>query len=397
MGVTTKVYHSSDKSLPWQDWEKVIKQSKEDAFTMDPRFLTCVEFSITSSSNIWYVLFYSESGTPVASACLSNLQVDLAIVAGPGVQRAMEILRKLIPSLMYMNVMFCGQPVSLGQKNLLFTPQARPEEILAELDELMRKLARKEKGRFLVYKEHGEHDIDDLRSLSQLGYRQVESLDMYIFDEPFENFDHYLSNLNSHYRYDIRRSLRKLERAGVEVKRWTDAETICNLYTDELHKLYLAVVGKSDSKLEILPPAFFHELARQFPDQVALTGLVRDDQVLAYNWSIMTDSKYQFLFCGIDYSVNNELDLYFNLMYAELGYALQSAANEIKVGQTAAQFKTRLGCSQRPLHLFIKGAGIFTRSLLKLCFRLLFPAREQMQKANIYNSRYRASDNLGQS
>ena len=367
---------------------------------MDPRFLACVESSITSASNIWYVLFYAESGAVIASACLSNLQVDLAIVAGPGVQRTMEKLRKLIPSLLYMNVMFCGQPISLGQKNLLFTPQARlqakPQEILAELDELMRKLARKEKGRFLVYKEHGDNDIDDLRSLGQLGYRQVESLDMHIFDEPFEDFNHYLSNLNSHYRYDIRRSLRKLERAGVEVVRWTDAEKICELYSEELHKLYLAVVERSESKLEILPPVFFHELARQFPGQVALTGLVKDGQVLGFNWSILTGAKYQFLFCGIDYSVNNKLDLYFNLMYAELGYALESAASEIKVGQTAAQFKTRLGCSHRPLHLFIKGAGVFTRALLKLCFRLLFPPREQVQKANIYNSRYKAGDNPGQ-
>ena len=363
---------------------------------MDPRFLACVESSITSASNIWYVLFYAETGAVVASACLSNLQVDLAIVAGPGVQRAMEKLRKLIPSLLYMNVMFCGQPISLGQKSLLFTPQARPQEILVELDELMRQLARKEKGRFLVYKEHGDNDIDDLRSLDQLGYRQAESLDMYIFDEPFEDFDHYLSNLNSHYRYDIRRSLRKLERAGVEVVRWTDAEIICELYSEELHKLYLAVVERSESKLEILPPVFFHELARQFPGQVALTGLVKDGKVLGFNWSILSDAKYQFLFCGIDYSVNNKLDLYFNLMYAELGYALKSTASELKVGQTAAQFKTRLGCSHRPLHLFIKGAGVLSRALLKLCFRLLFPPRVPVQKANIYNSKYKADDNPDQ-
>ena len=52
MGVTTKVYHSSDQSLPWQDWERVIELSNEDAFTMDPRFLACVESSITSASKV---------------------------------------------------------------------------------------------------------------------------------------------------------------------------------------------------------------------------------------------------------------------------------------------------------------------------------------------------------
>ena len=115
MGVTTKIYHSSDQSMPWQDWEQVIRQSNDDAFSMDPRFLTCVESSITGASKIWYVLFYTDNGTPIASACLSNFQVDLAIVAGPAVQRTMATLRRLMPSLLYMNVMFCGQPVSLTQ------------------------------------------------------------------------------------------------------------------------------------------------------------------------------------------------------------------------------------------------------------------------------------------
>jgi hypothetical protein len=396
MGVTTKIYHSSDQSMPWQDWEQVIRQSNDDAFSMDPRFLTCVESSITGASKIWYVLFYSDSGTPIASACLSNFQVDLAIVAGPAVQRTMATLRRLMPSLLYMNVMFCGQPVSLGQKNLLFTPQASPEEVLAELDGLMFRLARQEKGRFIVYKEHSKQDMEDLQSLDRLGYRRVESLDMYIFEEPFQDFDHYLSNLSSHYRYDVRRSLRKLEGAGVEVVRWTDTDTILERYNEESHKLYLAVVGRSETKLEILPVAFFHDLARQFPGQVALTGLVKDNQILAFNWSLFTDSKYQFLFCGIDYSVNNKLDLYFNLMYSELGYALESGANEIKVGQTAAQFKTRLGCTQRPLHLFIRGSGFVTRTLLKLFSSLLFPPREEVQTANIYNSKYKPNHKLSQ-
>lgn len=395
MGITTKIYNSSSQEIPWGDWEYIRKQSKEVS-TMDPRFLNCLDRTMAKNSNIWYVLFYDESDTPIASACLSTMRVDLAIIAGTGIQRTMGKLRKVIPSLLNLNIMFCGLPISLGQKSLLFVPQANPGEILAELDGLVLKIARQQKAGFIVYKEHSNQELGDMESLIRRGYRQAESLDMHIFDEPFQDFEHYLSNLNSHYRYDIRRSLRKLERAGVEIVRWTDPETIRNLYTEELHQLYYAVVEKSETRLEVLPVTFFHELTRQFPGQVALTGMVKDGKVLAFNWSLTTDSSYQFMFCGIDYSINNKMDLYFNQMYAELDFALQSGASEIKVGQTASQFKIRLGCTQRPLHLFIKGAGFFSSVLLKLCFRPLFPTREDIQPADIYNSRYKAGNSLDQ-
>lgn len=349
MGITSKVYHSSAEEMPWDDWEKVRKQSKGGMIIgMEPGFLTSIEHSMAEFSKVWYVLFYSESGTPVAAACLSTLRVDLAIMAGSGVQRTVEQLRKLSPSLFNLNIMFCGIPVSLGEKSLLFTPQVNPDEVVAELDKLVISLARQQKASFIVYKEHSEDDLGELKALPRLGYRQAESLDMHTFDEPFDDFEQYLSNLNSHYRYDVRRSLRKLERADVAVVRWTDPEEICRLYTEELHQLYYAVVDQSENKFEILPVEFFHELTRKFPNKIALTGLVKDGKVMAFNWSLCTHSSYHFLFCGIDYSVNKKMDLYFNLMYAELGFALQSGASEIKVGQTAPHFKLRLAVANVP-------------------------------------------------
>ena len=398
MEITTRIYHSSTEEMPWQDWEQVRHHAKGgDTFMgMSPRFLACIEQSMNDISQLWYVLFYSDTGTPIASACLSTLRVDLVAIADAGTRRAIGALRKLLPSLCHLNVLFCGLPVSLGQKNLLFTPEADPKAVLAALDRLLTTIARQQKAWFIVYKEHGDEDLHDLKSLVQHGYRQAVSLDMHVFEEPFQNFEHYLSNLNSHYRYDIRRSRRKLDRAGVTISRWEDPATIRALYTEALHQRYLDVVEKSENKLEILPVDFFHELTRQFPRQVALTGLVKDGQILAFNWSLTNDASYQFMFCGIDYSANAKMDLYFNLMYSELDYALQSGAREIKVGQTASQFKTRLGCSQRPLHLFIKGVDAISRSLLALGFNLLFPPRPERQEADIYSSKYISTNRLSQ-
>lgn len=388
MGITCKVYHFTGTDLPWADWEQVRQQAAGDTVTMGQRFLHCVECSISNPDKMWYVLVYDD-GRPLASACLSSMSVDLGIIAGPGVQRFLGRVRKLFPPFLILRVLFCGLPISLGQKSLLFTREADTAVILPLLDELVVKLAHNNRTQFAVYKEHGEGDLQDLAPLTRYGYRRAESLAMHVFKEPFQNFTHYLSNLNSHYRYDIRRSLRKMERAGVQTMRWTDPVEIRRHYTAEEHQLYLAVVQKSETQLEILPLTFFHKLTRQFPGEVALTALLRDRKIVAFNWSLHTDNKYQFMFCGINYQLNNQLDLYFNLMYIELDHALQAGTSEIKVGQTAPAFKVRLGCTQRPLHMYIKGSGLFSRMLLASCFSILFPKKPPIAPADIYNSKYK--------
>lgn len=389
MSITSRIFCST-KDLPLEDWERIRNRCNGNIF-MDHRFLSVVETTMGDVVQVWYVLFYDGSGEPIACACLSTFRVDLAIIAGSGTRRILERLRRLAPSLLYMKVMFCGLPVSLGQKGVLFTPEAEVMDVLAELDELTIALANEHNAWLIVYKEHSNEDLDDLQILIKRGYRRAESLSMHIFNESFRDFEHYLSNLKSHYRYDISRSRRKLERAGVQIVRWNDADVIRAVYTPELHQLYLAVVNNAENRLETLPCEFFRELARQFPQEIALVGLVKDGRVFAFNWSLATTSTYQFLFCGIDYAANRNMDLYFNVMYAELGYGLQLGLPEIIVGQTSDHFKARLGCRQRPLYLFVKGTGGITDLLLHLSFPLLFPSRPAIPSADIYNSRYKAT------
>jgi hypothetical protein len=63
------------------------------------------------------------------------------------------------------------------------------------------------------------------------------------------------------------------------------------------------------------------------------------------------------LYAGLDYRLNDNLDLYFNLVYAGLDRALRKRVSKILVGQSANVFKARLGCHSEPLYVFAKGLG----------------------------------------
>lgn len=388
MSISYKIYDSFE-NLDITAWDTVNKNSTaNDSLGMEPDFLLSIENSMSQYTRLWYVIFYSTKGEPVSSACISTLSVDLAILSSGVLQKVISFVRSILPSFLYMKILFCGTPVSLGQIGVQFTNQADPERVLKELDSILTKLAEKSKSKVIVHKECEGKDLDKMAPLYELGYRRADSLDMHVFTKKFEGFPDYLSGLNSHYRYDIKRSLKKLAKNGVEIKRYSNSEEICRIYTNGLYEMYLDVVSRSETQLEILPREFFIGMSNRYADEISLTLLEKDGKVLAYNWSLNHDGKYHFLFCGIDYGNNKKYDLYFNLMYAELGFALDAKPDQIYVGQTASTFKMRLGCKQEPLYLFVKPQGLVYKGILSMLFKYLFPPKQELTAPAIFNSTY---------
>jgi len=388
MSISYTVYDSY-KNLDVRAWEYVKENSTSGSVLgMDPDFLLSIENSMSKYSRLWYVIFYSDTGVPIASACLSTLVVDLAILSSAAVRRVITMLRRVIPSFFYMKILFCGTPVSLGQIGILFTRGAAKEAVLIELDNILLSVAEKYKAKVIVHKECESDDLGNMLPLYDMGYKRADSLDMHIFSESFVNFTDYLAGLNSHYRYDIKRSLKKMDRYNVRIKRYSSTQQICELYTDRLYAMYLAVVSRSESQLEVLPKKFFIELTNRFTAGISLTVLEKNGEIMAYNWSLNHHGNYHFLFCGIDYENNKKYDLYFNIMYAELGFALEARPDNIYVGQTASIFKMRLGCKQESLYLFVKPHGFMFKIIFSVLFRYLFPPKPNLNVPAIFNSTY---------
>ena len=144
---------------------------------------------------------------------------------------------------------------------------------------------------------------------------------MNTFGHRFSDIESYTGALRSRYRQCVRKSLVKSHAAGLRYERLTDTGAILRLYNPSLHRLYEAVALRSKHRLELLPLSFFHGLARRLPGQVGLTLVYAGDRVVAFNWNLFDGKTYHYLFAGLDYDLNPSLDLYFNLMYAEMDCA----------------------------------------------------------------------------
>ena len=370
--------------LPPADWAKV--QAVAPTVFMDPRFLTTVERAFASQARFRHAIVVDQHERPVAWTSLCTFPVDALTLAGPRLQALAGGARAVLPGLGFLRTLFVGLPVSLGQSHLAIAPDAEPAAVVAALDEALGAIAARERAWLVVWKEFDPAGAARLAPLLERGYRRAESPAMHELDVPFKDFADYCAALTSHYRYDIRRSERKFRASGFRVAQLHDADEIRRVYTAEVHRLYEAVVAKSSVKLEVLPIEFFHELVRQLPGLVTLTTIAAGDRIVAFNWGLMDGRVHHYLFCGLDYAVAHDADLYFNLMYHQLDDALRRNPERIEVGQTADTFKARLGCRPTPRYFFVKPRGLVAGTALRHGFELLFPARPATQVHSVFRS-----------
>jgi predicted N-acyltransferase len=337
-------------------WERVRSECGASIF-MDPRFVGAVEISMKQSCRFWYVIVYEDDSRPVACACLTAMTIDLADFAEPRLAWIIHHLPAGLSRLRHWKLMFCGFPVSTGHHALLITERRASQQILSVLDGVIRNLASETGIDAVVYKEFGQDDLEWTSPLLNLGYQRVATPPVHFFRPIFRDLQDYCAALKSHYRKQIKRSIRKLEQMGVKITILTDSEQILNVYTPALHCLYHQMRERADTKFDVISIDLLRELACRLGDQVNLILLADCSKIIAFGWCLRTDSSYHMMYAGINYEMNADFDLYFNLHYAALDCALRKQVSKIELGLTADAFKARLGCYSEPLYVFMKGFG----------------------------------------
>lgn len=374
MKYTYKVYRQVNE-IDKPDWEAVIHNTTSSIF-LDHRFLATVEKSFGTANKCWYVLFYYQE-TPIACCVYTLFSVDIATVAGSSIKKCIKGIRKVAPSFLTFNALFCGIPVSVGQSPFVCIDNRHVDALFPLVEGLMEDISKQEKHLLKVYKEFTEEECALVRPFLQARYICAHSLPMHYCKPLFSSFADYYASLKAEYRNSVKRAQKKFENKGMKIIQTHDAGTILAYYTPDVHKLYLAVVEQAEHKLEIMPQSFFLELVKNFPDQVYFTFAVDPhEKVVGFNCSLYDGTGFHFIFCGMDYAINYESNLYYNLIYNSLDQAFRLDCQVIQVGQTTDDFKARLGCNATPLYLYVRFNVYLLQAILKKIFTVLFPQRK---------------------
>jgi len=369
---TFEVYDSI-RRVDGSEWDS-LWDAQSDPF-MDRRFIEAVENSMRDQCRFHHIVVRDTQRRPMATACLSSFVIEGASLAEGTSGKILGLLQRAFPRINRSTLILCGLPVSAGQSHIRFAPDADRAAALRIVDAVACKFATAERARLILFKEIDPDGCRDLEPLASLGYRRADSFPLSHAPCNYDDFDDYLSHIPSKKRRKLLRSQEKFARSGLRVVRRAGRDHVAELYTDDVHRLFEAVENRSEVQFGRLPAEFFRELCRQLPDNTVFTFVYRGDEVVGFAAALFSETTFHSLFVGLNYDVNSESDLYFNLLYDAVDIALRRRPRKIVAGQTADSVKhEKLCCYQLPMSLYVKGGRWSMRLVLKLAFSQIFPA-----------------------
>lgn len=175
----------------------------------------------------------------------------------------------------------------------------------------------------------------------------------------WDTFENYKESLRSHYRYRLNSAIKR----GKEIK-------IIKLednahFNEELYSLYENVYERSNYKLEKLTIDFF----RDIPSDIYVF-YVKEKPAAFVQLGAM-NNELNFIFGGLDYSLNHTYDLYMNMLVFILRYGIENKYSAIDFGQTAEDTKMKLGAIPQRKFMHIYHPSSMVRYLIGLFERYL--------------------------
>ncbi len=216
-------------------------------------------------------------------------------------------------------VKIIGKPYSVSRKGYVGNPQS------------VSALIKTIKGLTLVL--NGDSGLD-------LPY--AYTLPTHEFYNSFTTFEHYLESLRSHYRYRVKKALRKS--SDIDMIKIDQKD-----FNKEHHQLYLEVYENSKDKLECLSIEFF----REFPSEMYEFRRGDSGELVGFIQLVQESSKLNFLFGGFKQEHTRTHDLYMKMLIEIIRIGIERGVNLIEFGQTAEETKLKLGCVAVKKYLYV--------------------------------------------
>jgi len=269
------------------------------------------------------------------------------MVAPPALQRGIEGLGRMFPSLFFPRSLFVGSPCSdEGTVGMLRGVDSRSATLA--LQQALETQARVLGAALLVWKDFPAPQAADLEWLAkQRRLFRVASFPGTIVELPVRSKDAYFAALKGSRRHALRKKLRRSAARvdiRVEIVQGPDGRTL-----DALFGLFWQTYQKATTRFEKLNRKFFEVVAARPESHFILLRERSSDEMVAFMLCFDLGSRVINKFIGIDYRRPRDWLLYFRLWDAAVDWALSRGADAIQSGQTGYAPKIETGHRLVPL------------------------------------------------
>jgi hypothetical protein len=145
-------------------------------------------------------------------------------------------------------------------------------------------------------------------------------------------------------------------------------------HQEEIYTLYESVYEKAKFKLLKLPSDYFSETKKLFNDRFFVSGFFHNGTLIAFtSYFLMEGDCLEAHYIGLDYQLNQELDLYQNILYYNIQAAIENKRSKVNLGRTAAEIKTTVGAKAVDLICYTKPQNTISKLIMKPFISFLQP------------------------
>ncbi len=131
-----------------------------------------------------------------------------------------------------------------------------------------------------------------------------------------------------------------------------------NEYKADINILFQSVTENQSFALTQLEPDHFASLKKIYGENFEVLGLFNGQKLVAFYSAIITEDSYELYYAGFDYELNNEFQLYFNILFGGLERTILLKKQQLKLGRTAFDAKASLGAKPIDLPYFFKSSHL---------------------------------------
>jgi hypothetical protein len=146
--------------------------------------------------------------------------------------------------------------------------------------------------------------------------------------------------------------------------------------SNRLHKLYMNVSNNAQFNTFILPENHFYSLKLQLQDNFRVFGYYLNEELIGFFTLILNGKHLETYFLGYDAEHQYTHQLYLNMLYDMIQYAIKNKFTSVVYARTAMEIKSSVGAKPEPMLVYIKHTNSFLNAILKQIFGLMNPKQD---------------------
>jgi hypothetical protein len=166
----------------------------------------------------------------------------------------------------------------------------------------------------------------------------------------WQTFDDYLDDLNKNYLQRAKKIIRAFQK--IEIREFDAPAILAEAATIE--KLYWNVVNRQTVKLGTVNAAYFYQLKMDLAQKFEFHALYLEQRMVGFYTLIFYKNSMETHYIGLDYEVNQEAKLYFNILFLSTQKMIGGKYASLELGRTAREAKVNLGALPKQIFNYIK-------------------------------------------